>query len=95
MWCTSPQCVINSPPHLTDEGEEVIEMLGSEARGSCRENGMDVLHLDRVLVDLHLPDGRQFVQGETDSQELDDGAELVAVLRMVEIPWEGRETRDA
>ena len=79
--------MIKSPPHLTDEREEVIEMLGSEARGSCRENGVDVLHLDGVLVDLHLPDGRQFVHGETDSQELDDGAELVAVLRMVEVPW--------
>ena len=52
---------------------------------------MNVLHLDWVLVDLHLPDGGELIQRETDSEELHDGAEFVAVLGVVEVSWRGGE----
>ena len=50
---------------------------------------MDILDLHRVLVDLCLPDGGELVQRETHTQKLHDGSQLVAVLGVMEVTWEG------
>ena len=42
--------------YLADKGEEVIQEIRSETGGSCCQYGVNVLHLDRVFVDLCLPD---------------------------------------
>ena len=72
-------------PYLADKGEEMVEMLRGEPGSSCRQNGVDILHLHGVLVDLGLPDRGELIQRETDTQELHNGPQLVTVLGVVEV----------
>lgn len=72
--------------YLLNESEEVVQLGSGELAGGGREDAVDVLHLDRVLVYLHLPDGGELLQGELRAKELDNRPQLVAVLSLVEVP---------
>ena len=71
--------------HLLYECEEMVQVLGSEPGRCGCQDAVHVLHLHWVLVDLHLPDGGELVQRETHAEKLHDGAELVAVLGVVQV----------